>query len=165
MSVDKLDTCRRLISYATYMRKANGITTKKASEESGVKSQYISKLESGRMSPTLTSFVGYIDSIGCEIEIVRKDSKNSYRKLAEQLVDALDSQDKAAADKAAKDINWFSKKELDKSLEAGEGTASADADLLLTTSEGKDVSVTIETTKRPKSKAVKEYSKKLKGGK
>ena len=163
MSVDKLDTCRRLISYATYMRKANGITTKKASEESGVKSQYISKLESGKMSPTLTSFVGYIDSIGCEIEIVRKDSKNSYRKLAEQLVNALDSQDKAAVDTAVKDIKALLY--LDKSLEAGEGTASADADLLLTTSEGKDVSVTIETTKRPKSKAVKEYSKKLKGGK
>ena len=46
---DKDYECRRLISYAVFLRNVNGISTKEVSERAGMKSQYISRLESGTM--------------------------------------------------------------------------------------------------------------------
>lgn len=161
MEVDRLDTCRRLITYATAIRKASGLTTNNVAEKIGVKQQQISRLEGGTVLPTLATFVSYADGIGCEVELVRKDSKSDYRRLSEMLLDAIDSNDKKRTAQIVSDLR--AKVYQDKLEEAGlKDTAY---ELLLKICD-KDVPVTITTeTETSQTKRLKAYNKKLKGGK
>lgn len=161
MEIDRLDTCRRLITYATAIRKASGLTTNNVAEKIGVKQQQISRLEGGTVLPTLASFVSYADGIGCEVELVRKDSKNDYRMLSEMLLDAIDSNDKEST---ARIINDLRTKVYQDQLEELELNETA-CDLLLKMND-KSVPVTVETKKaKSPNKRLKSYSKKLKGDK
>ncbi len=157
MGVDKLDSCKRLLSYASQLRKSSGITTKQVAERTGVKPPYISRLESGKVSPTLSSFISYADGIGYEVELVKKGDKHDYRRLSEALIQALDTGDKKATVQAITELK--TKLYQDKIAE------SADCDLLLGLN-GSDIPVVLETTDSAKQeKSVKAYGKKLKCGK
>ena len=161
MEVDRLDTCRRLITYAAAIRKASGLTTNSVAEKIGVKQQQISRLEGGAVLPTLASFVSYADGIGCEVELIRKDSKSDYRRLSEMLLDAIDSNDKKRTAQIVSDLR--AKVYQDK-LEEAELNETA-CDLLLKMND-KTVPVTVETKKaKSPAKRLGSYSKKLKGGK
>ena len=161
MEADRLDTCRRLITYATAIRKASGLTTNNVAEKIGVKQQQISRLEGGTVLPTLASFVSYADGIGCEVELVRKDSKNDYRMLSEMLLDAIDSNDKESTARILNDLR--TKVYQDQLEELGLNETACD---LLLKMNDKSVPVTVETKKvKSPNKRLKSYSKKLKGGK
>lgn len=156
---DKDNECRRLISYAVFLRNVNGISTKEVSERAGMKSQYVSRLESGTISPTLTSFINYVDGIGCEIEVVRKDGKNNYRRLVESLVSALDSKDKTAVEHAISDMKTTLY--LDKIRESQEEERQKDIDLILEAKEKGEAAVAIERQRRSEAaaKRLKSYGK------
>ncbi len=156
---DKDYECRRLISYAVFLRNVNGISTKEVSERAGMKSQYVSRLESGTISPTLTSFINYVDGIGCEIEVVRKDGKNNYRRLVESLVSALDSKDKTAVELAISDMKTTLY--LDKIRESQEEERQKDIDLILEAKEKGEAAVAIERQRRSEAatKRLKSYGK------
>ena len=156
---DKDYECRRLISYAVFLRNVNEISTKEVSERAGMKSQYVSRLESGTISPTLTSFINYVDGIGCEIEVVRKDGKNNYRRLVESLVSALDSKDKTAVEHAISDMKTTLY--LDKIRESQEEERQKDIDFILEAKEKGEAAVAIERQRRSEAaaKRLKSYGK------
>ena len=128
MGTDKKDACKAIIAYAVAMRKASGRTTKEIAATAGVKSQYVSRLESGTIDPALTSFINYADSIGCEVQLVRKDGKNDYRRLVEQLLKALENSDKESIENTITHLK--EKLYYDKSQEAATEKESIDYVLL-----------------------------------
>lgn len=156
---DKINAGRRLIEYAASLRKDAGITTKEVSKKTGVKSQYISRLESGTTSPTLNSFIGYLDGIECEIEIVRKDRKNDYKALAERLVEAFEDKDHAAVAQAIADMKITLLK--DKMRQEMDELDQAEFELILEAEKKAETAITIAQQKRSKSQAkrLKAYGK------
>lgn len=64
------------------LRHELGITQKEIAQRSGLTQQMISRIESATYSPTLKNFLDYIDGVGLEIKLERK---NEDRKLEKQL--------------------------------------------------------------------------------
>ncbi len=160
MMINKQDESKRLIAYTATLRKDSGITTKEVAEAVGVKSQQISRLESGTVSPTLSFFINYVNGIGCEVEIVRKDGKNDYRKLVEQLLEALDKNDKDTTARVIGDLRAKVYQDKADKVEAEDKAC----DLLLKMNIS-DIPVTIETkTSKTQAKRITAYSKKTKSG-
>ena len=159
---DKNNASRRLIEYAASLRKTSGITTKEVSEKAGVKSQYISRLESGSTSPTLTSFIGYLDGIECEIEIVRKDHKNDYKALTERLVKAFEEKDQLAIASAIADMKTTLI--LDEKRKEYEEEKQKDMDLILDIQEKFETEILVEAQKNAEARAkrLKAYKKESK---
>lgn len=159
---DKNNASRRLIEYAASLRKISGITTKEVSEKAGVKSQYISRLESGSTSPTLTSFIGYLDGMECEIEIVRKDHKNDYKALTERLVKAFEEKDQLAIASAIADMKTTLI--LDEKMKEYEEEKQKDMDLILDIQEKFETEILVEAQKNAEARAkrLKAYKKESK---
>jgi transcriptional regulator with XRE-family HTH domain len=159
---DKNNASRRLIEYAASLRKISGITTKEVSEKAGVKSQYISRLESGSTSPTLTSFIGYLDGIECEIEIVRKDHKNDYKALTERLVKAFEEKDQLAIASAIADMKTTLI--LDEKRKEYEEEKQKDMDLILDIQGKFETEILVEAQKNAEARAkrLKAYKKESK---
>lgn len=162
MGTNKQDVCKAIIAYAVAFRKAKGITTKEVAEAAGVKSQYVSRIESGKVDPALTSFINYADGIGCEIKLVSKDGSNDYRMLVEKLVKAFEKNDKERLAKVISDMRV--KVYEDKRKEAA--IAANSSDLFFNT---EDIAIPVEQNKMENTnikldKRLKAYKNSMKGG-
>ncbi len=61
-----------LIEYFTFLRKKEGVSQEKLAELSELKQPAIARMEAKRATPTLTTFVQLLDSLGYELVIVPK---------------------------------------------------------------------------------------------
>lgn len=63
------------------MRNEMGFSQSDVARQSGLTQQMISRIETVDNSPTLRSFIKYVDSLGLEIKIEKKSTKMEYSKV------------------------------------------------------------------------------------
>lgn len=63
-------------------RKESGISQSKIAEQSGLKQQVVSRIETEGNSPTLRNFLRYLDAAGLEIKIEKKRTEEAANKYA-----------------------------------------------------------------------------------
>lgn len=70
----EIDAEYELIREVISMRKEAGISQSKIAKESGLKQQFVSRIETVGSSPTLRNFLKYIDGAGLKIKIEKKSN-------------------------------------------------------------------------------------------
>ena len=73
---DLIDKEFELITKAIEMRKAEGNTQESIAEKAGLSQQAVSRIEKLSVSPSLKSFIKYLDAAGLEINIQKKSHKS-----------------------------------------------------------------------------------------
>jgi transcriptional regulator with XRE-family HTH domain len=62
------------------MRNEMGLTQSDVAIKSGLTQQMVSRIETIGNSPTLKNFIKYVDSLGLEIKLEKKNAKMRYSK-------------------------------------------------------------------------------------
>ena len=63
------------------MRNEMGLSQSDVARQSGLTQQMVSRIETVDNSPTLRNFIKYVDSVGLEIKIEKKNAKMEYSKV------------------------------------------------------------------------------------
>ncbi len=63
------------------MRNEMGLSQSDVARQSGLTQQMVSRIETVGNSPTLRNFIKYVDSVGLEIKIEKKNVKMEYSKV------------------------------------------------------------------------------------
>jgi DNA-binding XRE family transcriptional regulator len=63
------------------IRKEMGYTQSDVARKSGLTQQMVSRFEGAGNSPTLRNFIRYVDSLGLEIKLEKKDTNDEYSKV------------------------------------------------------------------------------------
>jgi len=70
-----------VIKQLVKMRNEMGLTQKDVARQSGLTQQMVSRIETVDNSPTLRNLIKYIDSVGLEIKIEKKNAQMEYNKV------------------------------------------------------------------------------------
>jgi len=63
------------------MRKEMGLSQSDVAKKSGLTQQMVSRIETVGNSPTLRNFIKYVDSLGLEIKLEKKNTDVEYSKM------------------------------------------------------------------------------------
>jgi len=63
------------------MRKEMGFSQSDVAKKSGLTQQMVSRIETVGNSPTLRNFIKYVDSLGLEIKLEKKNTDVEYSKM------------------------------------------------------------------------------------
>ena len=70
-----------VVKQIVYMRNEMGLSQSDVARQSGLTQQMVSRIETVDNSPTLRNFIKYVDSVGLEIKIEKKNAKMEYSKV------------------------------------------------------------------------------------
>jgi DNA-binding XRE family transcriptional regulator len=70
-----------VVKQVVKVRNEMGFSQSDIAKQSGLTQQMVSRIETVDNSPTLRNFIRYVDSLGLEIKIERKNTKMEYSKV------------------------------------------------------------------------------------
>ena len=70
-----------LLKQLVKMRKEMGFSQSDVAKKSGLTQQMVSRIETVGNSPTLRNFIKYVDSLGLEIKLEKKNTDVEYSKM------------------------------------------------------------------------------------
>lgn len=70
-----------VIKQLVLIRNEMGLSQNDVSRQSGLTQQMVSRIETADNSPTLRNFMRYVDSLGLEIKLEKKNHKTEYDRV------------------------------------------------------------------------------------
>lgn len=81
MAYDSAQHEYEVVKQLVKLRNEMGFSQSDVAKQSGLTQQMVSRIETVDNSPTLRNFIKYIDSLGLEIKIEKKNSNMEYSKV------------------------------------------------------------------------------------